>query len=290
MPTASPRVLVTGAAGQLGRLVTDALLQAVPADRVAVAVRDPAAVAGLAARGVRVHAADYDRPATLDAALAGVDRVLLISSNAMGRRVPQHRHVIDAARRGGVTLLAYTSVLRADRSELVVADEHLATEEALRDSGVPFALLRNGWYTENYAAGIPAALAHGAVLGSAGGGRVASAARADYAAAAAAVLTTDGHAGQTYELAGDDAYTLPEFAAELARQSGQPVRYQDLPEAEFRAALIGAGLPGPLAALLADSDAGVAKGALYDGGRQLSRLIGRPTKPLASVIKTALAR
>ncbi len=288
MPTASPRVLVTGAAGQLGRLVTDALLQAVPADRVAVAVRDPAAVAGLAARGVRVHAADYDRPATLDAALAGVDRVLLISSNAMGRRVPQHRHVIDAARRGGVTLLAYTSVLRADRSELVVADEHLATEEALRDSGVPFALLRNGWYTENYTAGIPAAVSHGAMPGSSGGGRISAAARADYAAAAAAVLTTDGHAGRTYELAGDTAFTMADFAADVAHQSGKPVVYKDLPEPAYREALVGAGLPGPIAALVAACSAVAVDGALFDDGHQLSRLIGRPTTPWQETVATAL--
>ena len=288
MSAQSPRVLVTGAAGQLGRLVVDALLRAVPADRVAIAVRAPAAVADLAARGVRVHAADYDQPATLDAALAGVDRVLLISSNAMGRRVPQHRNVIDAARRAGVQLLAYTSVLRADRSKLVVADEHVATEVALRDSGVPSALLRNGWYTENYTVGIAPAVAHGAVLGSSGDGRISAATRADYAAAAVAVLTTDGHAGRTYELAGDTAFTMAEFAAEVARRSGKPVVYKDLPEPAYREALVHVGLPGPIAALVASCSAVAADGELFDDGHQLSRLIGRPTTPWADSVAAAL--
>ena len=287
MPTASPRLLVTAATGQLGRLVIDELLRSVPADRVAVAVRDPAKAAEWAEAGVAVHRADYDDPAAVDRAMAGIDRVLLISSSAMGRRTAQHRNVIDAARRAGVKLLAYTSVLRADRSKLAVVDEHLATEELLRASGVPFALLRNGWYTENYTASLPAAVAHGAVLGSSGDGRISAAARADYAAAAAAVLTTDGHAGQAYELAGDTAFTMAEFAAEVARSTGKPVVYKDLPEPAYRDALVRVGLPGPVAALLADCSAVAAQGELFDDGHQLGRLIGRPTTPWQETVATA---
>lgn len=278
-------IAITGASGQLGRLVIHELLRKVPASRVVALARKPETVQDL---GVEVRLADYERPDTLAAALVGVEKLLLISSNEMGRRAPQHRAVIDAARAAGVKLLAYTSVLHADRSPLGLAPEHAATEAHLKASGIPHVILRNGWYTENYTASIPSALAHGALLGSAGEGRIASAARADYAAAAAAVLVLDGQAGKTYELAGDTSYTLADLAAEIARQSGQPVIYKDLPEAEFKAVLAGAGLPEGLAALLSDSDAGAAKGALQDEGRQLSRLIGRATTPLAESVAAAL--
>ncbi len=284
-----PRLLVTGASGQLGRLVVEHLLLTVRADTVAAMVRSPEAGEPLAARGVAVRVADYDHPETLDAALDGIERVLLISSSAVGARVTQHRNVIEAAKRAGVGLLAYTSLLHADASPLGLAGEHRETEALLRASGVPFVLLRNGWYTENYMAALPSALAHHALLGCAGQGRIASAARADYAAAAAAVLTSDEDTrGRVLELAGDDAYTLTELAAEVARQSGEDVAYKDLPPADYEAALLGAGLPGYLAALLADSDAGAARAALFDEGRQLSRLIGRPTTPLAASVAAAL--
>ena len=281
-------IAITGATGQLGRLVIQSLLRRVPAAQLLAVVRNPAAAADLAELGVQVRQGDYDRPDTLVAAFQGVDQVLLISSNELGRRAPQHRTAIDAAQRSGVKLLAYTSVLHADQSPLGLAAEHRETEAYLRASGLPWVLLRNGWYTENYAASITPALQHGVFLGSAGTGRIASAARADYAAAAAAVLLQPDQAGRTYELAGDTAYTLAEFAQELARQAGKPVVYQDLPEAEYKGVLLAAGLPEGLAALLADSDAGAAKGGLFDQGRQLSGLIGRPTTPLAAVIAQAL--
>lgn len=284
------RFLVTGASGQLGRLVIDGLLKTVPAAQIGVLVRSDKAAAELAARGLHVHKGDYARPETLTAAFADVDHALLISSSEIGQRLVQHRNAIEAARRAGVKLLAYISLLHADTSPLGLAQEHRQTEAALKASGVPYALLRNGWYTENYAASIPAALAHGAFLGSAGDGRIASAARADYAEAAVKVLTADAPpAGRIYELAGDTVYTLTEFAAELSRQSGKTVAYQNLPEADYKAALVGAGLPEPFAALLADSDAGAAKGALNDAGGELGRLIGRPTTPLAATIAAALA-
>jgi NAD(P)H dehydrogenase (quinone) len=281
-------IVVTGATGQLGRLVINALLKTVPAAEIVAAVRTPSKAADLAAIGVQVREADYSRPATLATAFAGANRLLLISSSEVGQRTAQHRAVIAAAQTAGVKLLAYTSLLRADTSVLGLAGEHRETEAALQASGLPFVLLRNGWYTENYAASIPPALAHGALLGSARQGRIASAARADYAEAAAAVLTADGQAGNVYELAGDEAYTLAEFAAEVGAQSGKQVIYQDLPEADYRAALIGVGLPEPVAALLSDSDAGAANGALFDDGRQLSALIGRPTTPMKAVVADAL--
>ncbi len=282
-------IVVTGASGQLGRLVIEALLKKVPAAEIVAVVRNPEKVADLAARGVQVRQADYDQPASLVAAFKGADKLLLISASEVGRRVPQHRAVINAAKAAGVGLLAYTSLLHADTSPLPLAAEHKETESLIRASCLPAVILRNSWYTENYTAGIPSALQYGIVLGSAKQGRIASAARADYAEAAASVLTQENQAGRIYELAGDESYTLGELADEIARQSGKSVVYQDLPEGEFKAALLGAGLPDFLATLLAESDVGASKGGLFDDSRQLSTLIGRPTTPLAELLKLALA-
>lgn len=282
-------IAVTGATGQLGRLVINALLKKVPASEIIAAVRNPEKASDLAALGLQVRKADYSQPATLDAAFQGVDKLLLISSSEVGQRVAQHTAVINAAKHAGVKLLAYTSLLHADKSVLGLGEEHRATEALLRESGLPVVLLRNGWYTENYAASIAPALAHGAFIGAVGNGRIASAAREDYAQAAAAVLTQEGQAGKVYELAGDDSYTLAEFSAEIARQSGKPVVYQDLSEADFKQALISAGLPEGFASMLADSDAGAAQGGLFDDSHTLSKLIGRPTTPYAKVIAAALA-
>lgn len=281
-------IVITGAAGQLGRLVITELLKTVPPAQIVAAVRHPGKASDLAALGVQLRVADYTQPATLDSAFAGADKLLLISSSEVGQRVAQHRNVIDAAKRAKVGLIAYTSLLRADSSPLALAAEHQQTEALLKDSGLPHVLLRNGWYTENYLASIPPALQHGVFIGSAGDGRIASAARADYAAAAAAVLTSADQAGKVYELAGDQAYTLSELAAEITRQSGKTVAYQNLPQADFKAALLGAGLPEPIADLLAESDSGAAQGGLFDDGHQLSRLIGRPTTPLATLVAAAL--
>ncbi|CNK65586.1 SDR family oxidoreductase [Yersinia alsatica] len=282
-------IAVTGATGQLGRLVINALLKKVPASEIIAAVRHPEKASDLAALGLQVRKADYSQPTTLDAAFQGVDKLLLISSSEVGQRVAQHTAVINAAKHAGVKLLAYTSLLHADKSILGLGEEHRATEALLRESGLPVVLLRNGWYTENYAASIAPALAHGAFIGAVGNGRIASAAREDYAQAAAAVLTQEGQAGKVYELAGDDSYTLAEFSAEIARQSGKPVVYQDLSEADFKQALISAGLPEGFASMLADSDAGAAQGGLFDDSHTLSKLIGRPTTPYAKVIAATLA-
>lgn len=280
---------ITGATGQLGRLVVDALLATVPAQEIVAAIRTPGKASELAAKGVQVREADYGRPETLAAALAGIDKLLLISSSEVGRRVAQHRAVIEAAKAAGVGLIAYTSVLHADTSALGLAEEHRQTETLIRASGIPSVILRNGWYTENYMGRIPAALAQHALLGAAGRGRIASAARADYAAAAASVLTSgDDLGGRTFELAGDGAYTLADLAAEISRQSDRPVAYMDLPEADYRTALAGAGLPAEIAALIADGDARAADGALFDEGGQLGALIGRPTTPMAASVAQAL--
>jgi NAD(P)H dehydrogenase (quinone) len=237
---------------------------------------------------VQVRRGDYNDKAALDRALQGVEKLLLISSSEVGQRTSQHRNVIEAAKSAGVQLIAYTSLLHADTSPLGLAAEHVETEKLLADSGLAYALLRNGWYSENYLASVPAALQHGLFIGSAGEGKIASATRADYAEAAARVLTLDDQAGRVYELAGDDAWTLSDLCASLSALSGKTVAYQNLSEADFAAALMGAGLPEGFAKLLADSDAGAAKGGLFDDGRQLSALIGRPTTPLAASLKAML--
>ena len=290
MPTAHRRILVTGANGQLGQLILDGLLQKVAADQVVAMVRSDTAAVAIRERGVDVRQADFDAPQSLDAAFAGIDTLMLVSSSAFEGRLAQHRNAIDAAHRAGVGLIAYTSILHADSSPLALAVDHLATENVIRASGIPYVLLRNGWYTENYSGSAGIAVANGTVFGSAGSGRISLASRADYAAAAVAVLTSShDDAGRVYELAGDSAITLAEFADELARQSGRPVRYQNLPETEYRVMLEQIGLPAILARLLADSDIGASKGGLLDDSGTLSELIGRPTTPLAHTVAAVLA-
>ncbi|ELY6246055.1 SDR family oxidoreductase [Cronobacter universalis] len=281
-------IAITGATGQLGQRVIDTLLNTVAAQEIVAIVRNPAKAAALSAKGVQVRAADYNDVAALTAALAGVEKLLLISSSEVGQRAPQHRNVIDAAKTAGVKLIAYTSLLHADRSPLGLADEHVATEQMLADAGIPYVLLRNGWYTENYLASVPPALEHGVFIGSAGDGKIASASRQDYAEAAAKVLTLDNQAGRVYELAGDHAWTLRDLTALLSKETGKTVAYQNLSEADFAAALTGAGLPEGFAKLLADSDIGASKGGLFDDSRQLSALIGRPTTPLEASLRESL--
>lgn len=281
-------IAITGATGQLGQNVIADLLNTTDASQLVAVVRNPAKANALSQQGVQVRQADYGDEAALTQALKGVDKLLMISSSEVGQRAPQHRNIIQAAKAAGVKFIAYTSLLHADTSPLGLADEHVATERMLADSGIPYALLRNGWYTENYLASAPAALEHGVFIGAAGEGKIASATRADYAAAAARVMTEDGHAGKVYELAGDNGWTLSELAAELAKQSGKKVVYQNLSQADFAAALKGVGLPAGLADMLADSDAGASKGGLFDDSRTLSKLIGRPTTPLADSVKGSL--
>jgi NAD(P)H dehydrogenase (quinone) len=280
-------IVITGATGQLGQLVISQLLEKVPAGQIVAAVRDPSKASALAAQGVQVRRADYGDAASLDAAFAGAEKVLLISSNEIGQREAQHRNVVAAAQRAGVRLLAYTSVLHAEGSRLGLAAEHVATEQAIRASGLPYSLLRNGWYHENFDTRIQAGAQHGAIAGSAGNGRIAAAAREDYAAAAAAVLTAAAPE-QVYELGGSAPFTLAELAAETARQSGRAVAYQDLPEAEFKKVLLGAGVPEVYAELIANSDAAAAHGALDDSSKTLERLIGRAPRSLADAVRAAL--
>ncbi|WP_312202486.1 SDR family oxidoreductase [Kosakonia cowanii] len=281
-------IALTGATGQLGQFVVEALLKTVPAKEIVAIVRNPAKAEALSKQGLIVRQGDYNDQAALTQALAGVEKLLLISSSEVGQRAAQHRNVINAAKAAGVKFIAYTSLLHADTSPLGLHVEHVETEKLLAESGIPFALLRNGWYSENYLASAPAALAHGVFIGAAGEGKIASATRADYAAAAARVLSEEGHAGKVYELAGDKAWTLSDLAALLSEASGKKVVYQNLSEADFAAALKGAGLPDGLAEMLADSDIGASKGGLFDDSKTLSKLIGRPTTSIADSVNDLL--
>ncbi|POT56991.1 NAD(P)-dependent oxidoreductase [Citrobacter amalonaticus] len=281
-------IAITGATGQLGHHVIENLLKTVPASQVVAIVRNPTKATALSQLGVTVRQADYSDEAAFTTALQGIDKLLLISSSEVGQRATQHRNVINAAKAASVKFIAYTSLLHADRSPLGLADEHVATEQMLADSGIPYTLLRNGWYSENYLASAPAALEHGVFIGAAGEGKIASATRGDYAAAAARVIGEEGHVGKVYELAGDEAWTLSQLAAELTKQSGKNVVYQNLSQADFAAALKGVGLPAGLADMLADSDVGASQGGLFDDSHTLSKLLGRPTTTLAESVKGIL--
>jgi len=282
-------IVVTGASGALGRLVVEHLLTAVPASEVAAVVRDKEKAAGLAARGVELRIADYDRPETLKDAFHAGDRVLLISGNQVGSRVAQHTAVIDAAKAAGVAQLAYTGILGGPEADFTLADEHRATEQLILDSGLPYTFLRNGWYTENQTENLAPVLAHGAVVGSAGEGKIAYATRDDYAAAAAAVLTGEGHLNRAYELSGDTALSYADYAAVVAKATGKEIVHNDVPAAVHQEILTGAGLPEGFAAILVDVDQAVRRGRLAGTSGDLARLIGRPTTPVSDTVAAAVA-
>lgn len=279
------KIGVTGATGQLGRLVVESLKSKVSAETIVALVRNPEKAADF---GIEARAFDYTQAENLVASLRGIDKLLLISGNEVGQRLPQHLAVIDAAKQAGVKQLFYTSILHADSSPLGLATEHLATEVAIKESGLTYTILRNGWYTENYTGSAKGAVGAGAFIGNAGDGKIASAARVDYAEAVAVVLAGEGHEGKTYELAGDEAYTLTELAAEISKQSGKTIPYNNLTEAEYAGILKSFGLPDGLAEMLANSDTGASKGGLFDDSKVLSELIGRPTTSLAKVVADAL--
>lgn len=276
-------IAVTGATGHLGQLTLQALKTRAPQANVIALARDPAKISGTPAR-----AFDYTKPETHAAALAGVDTLVLISSNDFNDRAGQHRAVIASAKAAGVKRILYTSILKGDASPMLLAADHIATEAALKASGIPTTLLRNGWYTENYTGSLAASVEHGAVIGASGEGRIAAAARADYAEALAVTALDDSHAGKTYELAGDSAFAMADFAAEVAKAAGKPVAFVNMPQADYAKALQGFGLPEGFAMVLADTDDHVQRGALFDDSHTLSRLIGRPTTPIATTIKAAL--
>lgn len=280
------KIAITGATGQLGSIAVAKLKEKTAVENLVALVRTPEKTNGL---GIEARVFDYSKPETLGDSLEGIDALFLISGNEIGQRETQHKNVINAAKETGVKWIVYTSLLKADTSSLSLAVEHVATEKALKESGINYTILRNGWYTENYTGSIPGAVQAGAFIGSAGEGKIASATREDYAEAAAVVLTTEGHENKVYELAGDEAYTLSEFAAEVSYQTGKDIPYNNLSETEFTGALVSIGLPEGFAQVLSNSDIGASKGDLFDNSKILSNLIGRPTTSLADSIKIALS-
>lgn len=280
------KIGVTGATGQLGRLVVEKLKERTTSSDLIALVRSPEKAADM---GVEAKAFDYTQPDNMPEQLRDVDHLLLISSSEVGQRKAHHQHVIDAAKQAGVKWIVYTSLLHADSSPLSLATEHVETEKMLKESGIPHTILRNGWYTENYMASVPGAVQSGAFIGSAGDGRIASATREDYAEAAAVVLTGEGHVGKLYELAGDDAYTLADLATEISKQTEMDIPYTNMSVADYSGALASAGLPEPVASAFASFDAGAAKGGLFDDKKELSKLIGRPTTALSVAVRRALA-
>ena len=279
------KIGVTGATGQLGTVVVEELKKRVPNENIVALVRTPEKVS---APGVEVRTFDYTKPQVMLEALAGIDRLILISSNEIGQRASQHFNAIEAAGKAGVKWIVYTSLLYADSTTLNLAGEHMTTEEALKASGMDYTILRNGWYTENYTGSIGGTLAGGAFIGSAGNGKISSAARVDYAEAAAVAITDESHKGKVYELAGDDYYTLADLAAEISNQTGTNIPYRNLTEAEYTKILESFEIPAGFAAAIASWDVSASKDDLFDDSHQLSALIGRPTTPLADSVKAAL--
>lgn len=279
------KIAVTGATGHLGTFVVEELKKRVSNENIVALVRTPGKASALE---VEVRAFDYNQPEAMTASLAGVDRLVLISGNEIGQRARQHFNVIEAAGKAGVEWIVYTSLLHADSTTLNLAGEHMTTEEALKASGINYTILRNGWYTENYTGSIGGALAGGAFIGSAGNGKISSAARVDYAEAAAVAITDESHKGKVYELAGDDYYTLADLAAEISNQTGTNIPYRNLTEAEYTKILESFEIPAGFAAAIASWDVSASKDDLFDDSHQLSALIGRPTTPLADSVKAAL--
>ena len=281
-------LVVTGASGGLGRAAVEALLaRGVAPSEIVAGARDPEKLADLAARGVRTARVDYDDPASLASAFEGATKVLLVSGNEFGKRVAQHTAVAQAAKDAGASLV-YTSIPYADRTSIALGAEHKGSEAAIREVGVPVTFLRNSWYFENYLPQIPTYLEHG-VVGAAGEGRVSAAPRAEYAEAAAVVLATDGHEGKVYELGGDTSFTLTELAESVAKHTGKPVAYTEVPGEQLVAILEGAGFPRPVAEIFADSDRAISIGELEVTTGDLSRLIGRPTTTLDEAVAAAVA-
>ena len=278
------KIGITAATGQLGRLVVEQMKERVNPENLVALVRSPEKAADL---GIEARFFDYSKPDGLAEALKGIDRLLMISGSEVGQRKQQHENIIQAAKKANIQWIVYTSLLNAPKSSLSLAPEHRATEEPPKASGIPHTIPRNGRYTENYIGSIQAAEKAGALMGSAGEGKISSATRKDYAEAAAIVLTGEGHVGKVYELAGDLAYTLKDLAAEISRQSGKDIPYNDLPEGEYAAALKSAGIPDGLAQTIAGWDVGISKGDLYDDQKTLSKLLGRPTTPLADTVRKA---
>mgnify|MGYP002660504943 FL=1 len=282
------KIAITGATGQLGNLVIEQLLQLTAAQNIVVLVRNVDKAEHFKVQGIELREFDYDRPETLVPALSGIDKLLLISANEIGRRTPQHQAVIDAAKVAGVPYIAYTSLLRADTSPLGLAQEHRETEKLIQDSGITYTFLRNNWYSENYLAGVAHTIEIGTLFGAAQDGRISSASRIDYAEAAAKVLTSTGHENKTYELAGSESFSLSDLATFIGQAVNKDIIYQNLSAEEYTQGLTQAGLPAGLVDVIVDADIQTIQGAMYSDSKDLEQLIGHKTTSIQDAIKAAL--
>ena len=282
------KIAITGATGQLGNLIIEQLLQLTAAQNIVALVRKIDKAEHFKVQGIEPREFDYDRPETLVPALLGIDKLLLISANEIGRRTPQHQAVIDAAKVAGVPYLAYTSLLRADTSPLGLAQEHRETEKLIQDSGITYTFLRNNWYSENYLAGVAHTIEIGTLFGAAQDGRISSASRIDYAEAAAKVLTSTGHENKTYELAGSESFSLSDLATFIGQAVNKDIIYQNLSAEEYTQGLTQAGLPAGLVDVIVDADIQTIQGAMYSDSKDLEQLIGHKTTSIQDAIKAAL--
>lgn len=282
------KLAVTGATGQLGQLVIKSLLnKGVNASDIISVVRNPEKAAAMAAQGIEVRQADYNDSEALNKALQGIDRLLLISGNDLEQRAEQHQKVIEAAKHNNVGFIAYTSLLKADTSSLLLAVDHKATEIVMKDSGIPYTFLRNSWYLENYTSNLGQFLSMGAIMGSAGEGKVSAASRQDYATAAAEVLSGEGHENKIYELGGE-SFSMTELAQTLSNASGKSIVYNDMPTEAYKEVLLSTGMPEGFASILANADAGLAKGDLFTDSGDLESLLDYPTTSLADALSASL--
>lgn len=281
------KIAITGATGQIGELVIQNLLKSTKAENIVALVRNVEKAQSLKQQGVELRLFNYDQPETLVPVLEGIDKLLLISANEIGRRTPQHQAVIQAAISANVPYIAYTSLLNAPTSLLGLAQEHRETEALILQSSLKYTFLRNNWYNDNYLANVQHTAETGILYGSAQDGKISSASRLDYAEAAATVLNTEGHENKIYELAGSTSFTLADLASYIANASGKAVDYQNISAEDYTQALTAAGLPSALINVIVDADIQTAKGAMFSDSKDLERLIGRKTTPIQDQV-TAL--
>lgn len=272
-------LLVTGASGQLGRLVLDSLLASgkSPASIIAT-TRDTAKLADYAAKGVIVRLADFDDAASLDAAFAGADKVLIISTDALdqpGKRLAQHKAAVAAAKEAGAKHILYTSMPQPDDSLVTFAPDHLGTEEAIKATGIPYTILRDGWYAENLFMSLPHALETGSWYTSTGEGRIAHITRADTAAAIAGAVLKAGNESKTYTLTGTKSRTAEEIAAIVSAATGKPLKVVHVTDAQLAEGLKAAGLPEGFIPTIVSFDANTREGKIASVTSDAETLSGR---------------
>ncbi|WP_462413659.1 SDR family oxidoreductase [Neobacillus sp. Marseille-QA0830] len=286
------KILVTGATGKLGSKVVETLLKSIPASDLAVSVRNPEKAEGLRARGVEVRKGDFDRPETLDTAFAGIDSLLIISADGDNEtRIRQHTDAVKAAERAGVKFIAYTSLANATESKNLMAPPHVATEAAIKKTGIPYSFLRNNWYLENEIGSIQGAIAGAPWVTSAVEGKVGWALQQDYADAAAAVLVGNGHENTVYELSGP-LLTQEELASALGSVLGKEIPVQQVSDEQYAEIMKGLGVPDFAIPIVVGIQESIRNGSLDVESNDFEKVLGRPVTPIneamAQLVQTIL--